>query len=316
MGLHDKSIGFAEESTWGTPVTASMRHLPLVREGLTMDRDFVDSDAIISGRRRMTSDEWELGNKTVGGPVEMELYDRQIGLLLKHIYGSVATTGSSPYTHTFTDGSLSGLGLTVQVLKPFHIAAGTVEGFTYHGCKIPEAEIVFEQGKFAKLALDLVGEDEDTTTTDVTASYASGITRFLGTTMVCSLNGSSVKVRKGKIKKTTPLDDGRRNTGSALIDEPLEMGGAKRLTVVELELEFAALTEYDRYRNGTEAAYSIQFVAGSNTLTFAGNGRSKVKTPNIEGKDNLIQTIEVTAIASGADSTADTCTLVNTESSP
>lgn len=322
MGLHDKSIGFAPEGTWGTPTTTAIRHLPLISEELDEGIERVESESIIAGRRVLTSEQWAPGNKTIAGPVALELYDLQVGLLLEHMIGGTAdTTADTPsaglHTHVLTPGDLGGKGLTVQVGKPLHVAAGTVQSFTYAGCKISSWEIGFEQGKFVTLGLELVGKALGIGTTALAAvSYEAGMQRFraVGSSLtVVSLAGAPVKVRSGKISGTNPLDTSRRNVDADEIDEPLEMGGTPRDYTGELTLEFTSLDQLNRYRNGTEHALEIEFTAGSHTLTLAGNIRTDGKTPTIGGRDNLMLTTPFKCIGTDGDDDALTATLVNNQ---
>lgn len=171
----DAQIGYALESTVGTPVTVTA-FLPLVSETLMQDKTRLESAGIIAGRRVLTSDQWNGGNVTVSGSVQHELYNRGLGKLFTAMFGAVATTGSGPYTHTFTPGDLTGDALTVQVGRP--ATNGTVHPFTYAGMKVESWEIACSAGEIATLGLDLVGQREfayRTVTDGVTTSGSTAI---------------------------------------------------------------------------------------------------------------------------------------------
>jgi hypothetical protein len=171
----DAQIGYALESSVGTPATVTA-FVPLLSETLMQDKTRLESSGIIAGRRVLTSNQWNGGNVTVSGSVQHELYNRGLGKLFTAMFGTVATTGAGPYTHTFTPGDLTGDALTVQVGRP--ATNGTVYPFTYAGMKVSSWEIACSQGEIATLGLDLVGMREfayRTVTDGVTTSGSADI---------------------------------------------------------------------------------------------------------------------------------------------
>lgn len=175
-------IGYATESTVGTPVTVTA-FVPLLSETLSQDKTRLESSGIIAGRRVLTSNQWNGGNVTVSGSVQHELYNRGLGKLFTAMFGDVTTTGAGPYTHTFTPGDLVGDALTVQVGRP--ATNGTVYPFTYAGMKVSSWEIACAQGEIATIGLDLVGQREfayrqvtDGVTTSGSAAISSSTAAF------------------------------------------------------------------------------------------------------------------------------------------
>lgn len=175
-------IGYATESTVGTPVTVTA-FVPLLSETLSQDKTRLESSGIIAGRRVLTSNQWNGGNVTVSGSVQHELYNRGLGKLFTAMFGDVTTTGAGPYTHTFTPGDLVGDALTVQVGRP--ATNGTVYPFTYAGMKVSSWEIACAQGEIATVGLDLVGQREfayrqvtDGVTTSGSAAISSSTAAF------------------------------------------------------------------------------------------------------------------------------------------
>ena len=171
----DAQIGYATETTVGTPATVTA-FVPLLSETLGQDKTRLESSGIIAGRRVLTSDQWNGGNVTVSGSIQHELYNRGLGKLFTVMFGAVTTTGAGPYTHTYTPGDLTGDALTVQVGRP--ATNGTVYPFTYTGMKVSSWEIACSQGEIATLGLDLVGMREfayRTVTDGVTTSGSAAI---------------------------------------------------------------------------------------------------------------------------------------------
>ncbi len=299
-------LGFAPEVTYGTGVTPTA-FLPLVSESLTAQRERLESAGIIAGRRVLTSDQWSPGNVTVSGDVELELYNRGLGPLFRVMFGDVSTTGAGPYTHVFTPGDLAGDALTVQVGRPG--TAGTVHPFTYTGMKVGSWELACAAGEIATLKLAMVGRDETTATALASATYPATIKPLHFDHAAVSLAGSPVLVKSFTLAGDNGLDAGRRFLGDDLIAEPLEAG--LRTYDGTLDVEFVDLTQYNRYVNASEVALSIVFTSGTDTVTIAANMRLDGETPNVSGTELLAQTVGFKAVASGADATAITATLVN-----
>lgn len=174
-------IGYGVESTAGTVVTPTF-FVPLVSESLGQERARLEAAGIIAGRRVLDSDMWNGGPVTVAGDVQHELYDVGMGSLLKAMFGTSVTTGSGPYTHTFTPGGLEDNSLTAQVGRP--ATDGTVYPFTYGGMKVDSWEIACSAGEIATVGLSFVGMSEQagsrtvadgvTTNASTAASSASG----------------------------------------------------------------------------------------------------------------------------------------------
>lgn len=304
-------IGYATESVYGTGVTAT-RFLPLVDESLTAERERLESEGVIAGERVLLSQSWNGGNISVSGDVGHELYDRGLGLLFTHMFGGVATTGVGPYTHTFTPGDLSGKSMTVQVGRPS--VAGVVHPFTYAGCKVASWELACSAGEIATLGLSLVGKSETTATALAAATYPTGIKplKFNHGT-VTTVGGTAVKVMEVSITGDNGLKDDRRYLGDQLIGEPLEE--SLREYAGSIKVEFENLTHYTSFINGTEQALALGFTAGANSVTISGNVRFDGASPEVGGREVLMQDIPIKFIKPTG-SQAITAVLVNSDVTP
>jgi hypothetical protein len=305
-------LGLAAETTWGTAVTVT-RFYELLSESVGYEIARIESDGIRADQRVIRSDDWTPGTKRVSGSVELELTTKNMALLFKHALGTAAApTGSNPYTHVLTPGSLTGLGLTVQVGRPS--SDGTVQPFTFNGCKVSGWELGFEIDQTTRLTLDLVGKDQTTGTALATASYTSSNDLLAFTHGAITIAGSSVKVKSGTVSGENPLDTDRIFLGDTTVSEPLENG--RRNYSFDLTCEFESLTAMNRFVNGTEAALSLAFTRGSYSVTLAGNVRFDTGTPALGGMEILEQPLTGKFVATGADSTALTVTVVSAEATP
>lgn len=301
-------FGFKAETTHGTPVTVDT-FVPLVSESLGQEIDRLESEGIIAGRRVIDSDQWKAGNKTVSGDVAFEVYEQSIGTLLKHCLGSVSTSGSGPYTHVLTPGSLTGLGLTVQVGVPD--VGGTVRAKTYAGCKVESWELAVEAGQIATMGVSLFGSVAETTATALaSASYAAQATRPFTAieASVYSIGGASTNIKSFKLSGSNGLDTDRRFLGSALPAEPLE--AERRTYDGELGLEFSSLTDYHRFVNGTEADIAVTLSNGTESLAVVAHARFDGATPTVGGQGLVMLDMPFVLVGDGSDADALTVTYV------
>jgi hypothetical protein len=380
VGGLDAQIGYALESTVGTPVTVTA-FVPLVSESLMQERARLESSAIIAGKRVLNSNQWNGGDVTVSGSVQHELYNRGLGKLFTAMFGAVSTTGAGPYVHTFTPGDLTGDALTVQVGRPG--IDGTVYPFTYAGMKVSSWEIACSAGEIATLGMDLVGIREidvrtvsDGVTTSgsaaissasavfsqedvgkpisgtgipaaatiaavtsataatlsanatasgtsiaftigvalATASYPASIKPLKFNHAAISIGGSSAPVKSLTISGNNTIDDSRRFLGSVNISEPREIG--LREYTGNLEVEFTDMALYRRYARGDEFALVANFTSGADSVVITTNVRFDGSTPQVAGRELLTQSIDFKCVSTGADSTAMSVALTNSDATP
>lgn len=112
-----------------------------------------------AGRRVLT-------NYAASGGITMDLQTRFIGTLIQHMLGSFGQSAATPtqigttgmYKSVHNPGSLQGHSLCFQ--KGVPAVDGTVEPFTYVGCKITDWEISVATGALAQLVLSLDSRSE------------------------------------------------------------------------------------------------------------------------------------------------------------
>lgn len=286
-------IGFKTEVTPGTAVTVD-KFVPLVSESITNEMERLESDAIIAGRRVLDSGQWNGGNITVGGDIGFELYNLGLETLLHHCFGVVTTTGSGPYTHTFTPGDMVNNSFTVQVGRPG--TKGTVHPFTYAGCHVASWELACAAGEIATLGLTIAAMSETNAPALAAASMPAGIKPVKFNHASITVAGTSTSVKSVNLKGDNGLDTDRRSLGSQLIRQPLEAD--LRTYDGTLEMEFEDLAMYQRYLLGTEQALVIAFTVGTSSLTITCNVRFDGETPGISGKELLQQSLPFKCVGS------------------
>ena len=307
-------IGIKTETTWGTAVTVD-RFAPLVSEGLTEKIDRMESGGIIAGARVLRSAQWAAGNVDVSGPIGLELYQQGMGLWFRHMFGAVSTTGAGPYTHTFTPGDLTDDHFTCQIGKPD--VSGTVQPFTFAGCKIMGWELAVKAGELVTLGLDVVGKSLATGTALATATFGTGAgTPFSFKHATVSIAGSSANVKGITLKGANGLAaDDRRFLGSEFIAEPLE--AELREYTAELDMEFESLTQMNYFRNASENALVLTIDAGSAAkCVITTNVRYDGSSPTVEGRGLTQLKVPVKCVGASTDAGAITAVLTNSDATP
>ena len=235
-----------------------------------------------------------------------------MGLLWKHALGSAGVTGAGPYVHTFTPGSLDGLGLTIQIGKPDR--GGTVRPWNFLGCKTKSWELSVDAGSAAKLKLDYSARDLDKDGTPALATFAppAALARLKWShATVATVHGSSPKIKSLSIKGTNGIEDDRLFLGSATIDEQDEI--ELREYTGEAEVEFANETLFDAFWAGTEADVALTLTRGAASLAITGNTRLDGAAPVVEGRGKLTQKIPFVFVGDGTDADAMTIVATNTD---
>lgn len=306
-GGADAQIGFATESVVGTIVTPT-KFLPFVSENIKQNIEYLDSQTL-SARR--TARRTKRGTAGIAGSVTTELANTTLATLLKHMFGTINTTGAGPYTHTASPGDLTGKSMTVQVGRP--ATTGTVHPFTYAGVKINTWTISASVGAIARLVLGLNGMSETTDTALAVASVDSSWEPFVFTEASLSIAGSSV----GTVHEVTLNGDNkqplRHRLGSGTSKEPLST--AVRDYSGTITTDFDALTHYALFTGGTQAALVLTFNNGTQSLAITMNVQFAGETPEVGGADLLAQVLPFRCISSTSDAAAITAVLVNSESS-
>lgn len=302
-------LGFASETTWGTAVTVS-KFVPLVSESVQKQVARLESSGILAGRRVLSTNQFTGGDVTVSGDINMELSQQGIGTLWKWALGAISTSGSGPYTHVCTPGDLTDDHVTLQVGRPD--TGGTVDAFTYSGCKCKSWEVAAKAGELVTASFSVVGKDEATNTNLVSATFTNGVDKaFTYINGSISVGGSAVSVKEFTVAGDNMLKDDRRFLGAATVSEPLESG--LREYTGELLMDWEGMTQYNRFVAGSTHAFSAAFSAGSDaSFTISGNVRLDGETPNVAGTDVLEQKVPVKFTA-GTDAGALTVTIVNND---
>jgi hypothetical protein len=296
----------AEEATFGVYATPN-RAFEFTGEGIDWSRERIESRAWRAGQRVISAARWKPGRISVGGSLDLEVANKGFGILFKHALGAIATStpggATSTRDHKATLGDLKGKSLTIQV--GIEDRGGVVRPFSFLGCKITTWELRCAVGELLTMSLGILGRDLDTSQTLETPVYPSGQELFSFVEGSLTVGGSSVPVREFAISGDNRLPDDDYAFGSALrrdVPEP-----ALRQITGTFNADFDGLTEFNRFKNGTEAQLLLRFEASvieasyRYTVQITANVRYDGEAPKVSGPEETRQPIAfaVTAPATG-----------------
>jgi len=299
-------------SLFGRPQTVT-RFFDFNSETLKLNFARIESAGLRANTRVQRSDRW-VPNKVGGaGDTLLELQSRGFGLLLKHMLGTIATTGptDSAYTHTATVGPLTGRSLTAQVGRPF-TPSQVVQPFTQQGMKVLSWELINAVDGIAELKINWAYQDESTSIALAAAAYASTeLLSFAGA--VITVGGVAVDVTKCDIKGSNGLFDKRRYMrGSTLMREPIEETFRQYDCILDLDL--TDLSSYQRFVSATAAGALAAITATWTAPTLIGATtypsltvtmpacRTDGETPTVQGPKLLVQQVPYKVLYTGAGS--------------
>lgn len=309
MGGFLGQFGLKTETTWNTAATPD-KFIPILSESIKNDGgERMVSQGIRAGRRFPHTH--KRGIPIIGGPVTTEFGNTDVAVLLKHLFGSVATSGVGPYTHTYTPGSLKGVSFTCQVGRPD--TSGTVRARTFTGCKVPSWTLSAESGSLAQLEVELSAAAETGATALAAASYTSGWAPFSYNDGSITKGGAAVVVDSWSISGAIPLRTDRKPVGGSAITEQLE-NGMRELTI-DVTMDFEDLTMYNHFLNDDNLTLELKLDNGTETFTVTAKGYLTGESPVVEGVEVLKQPLQFVAESTTSDADALTAVLVNSEAS-
>jgi hypothetical protein len=279
-----------------TPGAPASMVLPFVRESLRMSRNLVSSNTIRSSRNPQQP---VRGNVDVAGSIDIELAP-QYGLLFKHIFGTVATTGSGPYTHTHKIGDLPA-GMTIE--KQF-LDLSPIQYFKYNGCKVNNFKCTIKPEGLITASVDIIGATE--TVSSGGSFHASptdrGITPFDGFGCTIKQGGSTLAIgTEVSFTIANGLDASMYVIDGTGYRYSLPEGLAR--VTGNLKCIFDAITMYNLAVAGTESSLEVTLTKGTGAGT-AGNEKMvflfdelifKPAAPVVEGPTGLLVDLDFEA---------------------
>jgi len=309
----ETQCGAKDESTYGTAVTVD-RFFEYLSENIEADYKRVEYAGLRSGQRVQRSDRFVPYMAGARGPVKLNPLTKGFGFWLKHMLGTVGTSGptDSAYTHTGSVGSLLGDYFTFQVNR-HDATTATDRAFTWEGGKVSKWELANSVEGLLEATLEMDFEDEKTATALASASYSSAAELFSWVGGAVTFNSASYEVDNIRIACDNGLDvDRRKVRSSTLKKEPVE--AKVRQITWEFDIEFTTLTLYNFFAStvasSTKAALTAAWTAP--TLIGASTYPSLTATipaarvdavrPAVSGEGIIIAKVSGRGLYNGTDS--------------
>lgn len=292
-----------EESTYATtPGTPAGTKVYIKSNGMKATQALEDSETLTTARERERPTR---GNIDAAGPLETEMSAENLGLLLKHTFGTVNTTGASPYVHTITAGDLP-TGLVIENDYGANISgSGRYEYF--NGCKISSAKFTFPSEGKCMASFDIKGAKSTAASSALDASLTdNGHTVFGAFTSSIAEGGSSIAtVTNAEMTIDNELDDSSFVLGGAGVRRALSEGFATVKGTLTALFEDATLL--NKAINGTASSLKITVSrgdglgsAGNESIEFFIQNLEYERTsPGIEGPAGLKLDLSFTGYISG-----------------
>jgi hypothetical protein len=294
----DAQVGIAKETTWGTNVTPD-HFLEFKSTNIKPDiQQYLAGPYLGTGRFPRRARQWVQGG---GGDLEIDVMSSGAGLLFQLMLGTVATTGTGPYVHTFTPhtNGLRGISATMQIGVP--AVSGTVHPFNFSGGKVLSWAMKTAIGDPLSLTTTWdFDQSFETSTALATASYGDG-DPFIFADGAGTINGAAVNLTSIELDGDNGLTADRRLIGNTKL-EPL--ANAPLMITGTLGFEFENLTREAALVAGTEIDDLIlTFTQGADLLVvtipkliYGPDG-----SPEVGGPDVVSQSLAWTALSNDTD---------------
>lgn len=277
------TLGFVAESVVGTPVTVS-RWIPFEKESLSLKKITAQSMGLHQGLYQQTQRRAYVAH-TADGTIDLDIQDRLLGLILKNMIGgtgTAASVGGGAYLSTQIPGDTAGMSMTIQKGVPETITGpGTIQAFTYNGCKVKDWTLSCQRSGLGKLSLTVDAWNESTAVAYAAPSFvAANVMSFVqgsvklggtasttgGITTITSGAAPTGVISQITIKGVNSLDDARFTIGSDTKKEQYSNGF--RSITGTMDIEFSNLTDY--YNTFSTAGTPLTETATALEFNFLG----------------------------------------------
>jgi len=250
----------AKETTWGTPVTASLDVGLLEATGSISEKQNVVENYGVGSRK---NNQLVYGKYGVSGSLTGSILN---GRLLAYALGTDSPSGTGPTTHTLAQADTEGLS-SFTLTQNF---ISTDKGFTVAGCKVNDFSLDLDTGGLLKGTYNWVGKDVTTITSSVG-------TRTAPTEPVQPSYSATVSWDSGEIDVKTFNFTYNNNLG----EDEYNIGDRRRQALPEGEIKmngsfvaiFSSLDLYNDFKTtfstGSETgnAKALSFVATTGATT-------------------------------------------------
>lgn len=293
-------VGVALESTYGTGVTPT-QFLYVSKFDAKKVKNVEQGQALAGAGRLMELESQRvLTTKAATVGVEFDIQNKSMGRLFQALMGTSVTpvqqASTTAYLQTHTLADNFGKSLTMQGGIPDR--SGTVNPYTFLGCKVKGADLSFEVGKIATAKFDLDARDVTEATGLATASFATAQRPFVGTDGSIKVGtfaseASVSGVTKASVKIDRPMqEDAFYFGGSGLKAEPVQNGPVK--ITGSITADFVDKTVFaDRFVSDAGFSLVIELVGPVIESTYYHTFRITLPACHLDGDTPVLDGPEV-----------------------
>ena len=292
------SLGLKAEATYGTGVTPD-RFLEVNSVSLKKDKNVAQGGGLRAGTFFQPGSRRVVTTSGASGSIELEVVNKQMGLLLQAQMGTTVTpvvqgaTSAYLQTHTFAD--TLGKSFTAQVGVPD--LTGTVRPYTYSGCKVMGAEFSCGVNDILTATFDVDAQSVTDATGLAAPSYLTGLSPFHFGQMAVKVGtfGSEASV-SGVSKVSVKIERNQKADrfyagANGLKAEPV-VAGWQAITGT-IDTDFVDKTVFaDRFASDSSFSLVWEFVGATIASTFKETFRITLPscfldsdTPTLDGPD-------------------------------
>lgn len=259
------TFSMVDEATWATEVSPRTVTQRLISSTLQEKVTVVPLPHLYTdGGGPNTRDSYQSEARTKGVNKAVMAYSgNACGIVLKHLLGGVATTGSGPYTHTVTPAEALPAGMSGALQR------GTDVAEEFYGLKVVRAKLSVEVGKAMELEYEVLGKN------GAARAAASPSFPAVGTILPVlhhhagslTFNAQSYTVKRFSLTIENKLFE-EQELGSLYITEP---GRGDSMDIhIEAELNSRENQLYAAHRALTQGDVVLAFTDSPRSLTFTG----------------------------------------------
>lgn len=299
-------LGIATESTYGT-YAAPTTFLKPTSESIQRTNNYVRTFGLGAGSLVQDANLHTLTTHTAAGGFVLDVRDKGFGKLLNLLHGNTVTPtsltgGLYRQQHDIGLTSPTGKSLTVQVGRPD--ITGTVQPFSYLGCKVTQLVFTLALNGVVSANVTLDAQDEVTSQTLATATYPTGAVPFNFTNATIQFDGTLLTDVVTSATVTIPLPqkvDRFGIGGGAIKKEPVV--NAAMAPTIALTMEFANLNQLTAFQNATTRKLQLLCTGSTTSGTFASGlnftayaTRTTAASPVVAGPDVLNQQVQLEVV--------------------
>lgn len=268
MALNSRSgigsqVGIGTEVTYGTRV-APTTFVGYESETFTLDKNFINYQPLRADSAFQQEDLHIGTTRGVSGELSgVAATYKDLGKFLNLLHGNTVTpvqqAATTAYLQTHNIGNTLPHGKSATIQGVRHDTTGTARPFDFVGCVVTGWSLTLDTSGIGMFSFTFDGRDEDTAQSVAVAAYSAGSRPFTFRDSVLKIGGAAIaNARSVTLSGSIPKNTDRHYLGSSgLKAEPI-VNAIPDLTAA-VQLDFASMTDHDRFKNETVASFALEF---------------------------------------------------------